>query len=240
MNALIGYTGFVGSNIKNQQTFQHCYNTKNINNIKGKTFDTVVWSGVSGVKFLANQNPKKDFDDIESLIKNIQTITFKKFILISTLSVYDNPADNGYGRNRLYLENYIRNNYHDYLIVRLPGLFGKGLKKNALYDLLNKNYQYSPNKNSTLQYYNLDNLWKDINCALDNNLSVLNIGTEPIVFSEILDLFSLDSNIFLSKNIVVEDMRSQHAKYWGKTGDYLYSKQEMIYQLKHFIQNYKL
>ena len=40
-------------------------------------------------------------------------------------------SDNGYGRNRLYLENYIRNNYHDYLIVRLPGLFGKGLKKNA-------------------------------------------------------------------------------------------------------------
>ena len=238
MNALIGHTGFVGSNLKNQFIFDHFYNTKNISDIKGKTFDTIVCAGVSGVKFLANQDPKKDFDDIESLIKTIQTVTFKKFILISTLSVYDNPADNGYGRNRLYLENYIRNNYKDYLIVRLPGLFGKNLKKNALYDLLNQNYQYLPNKNSTLQYYNLDNLWKDINCALNNNIPVLNIGTEPIIFSEILDLFSLDSNIFSSRNIVVENMKSQYSKHWDKKGDYLYSKQETLSQLKQFIQNY--
>ena len=129
MDALIGYTGFVGSNIKNQKKFDYYYNSKNINDITNKSFDTVVCSGVSSIKWFANLNPKKDYNNIHSLIKKLKTISFKKFILISTIAVYDNPADNAYGRNRLYLENYIRNNFKNYLIIRLPGLFGKGLKK---------------------------------------------------------------------------------------------------------------
>ena len=232
MNALIGYTGFVGSNIKNQKRFDYYYNSKNINDITNKSFDTVVCSGVSSVKWFANLNPKKDFNNIRSLIKKLKTISFKKFILISTIAVYDNPADNAYGRNRLYLENYIRNNFKNYLIIRLPGLFGKGLKKNVIYDLLNNNHLYLPNKNSTLQYYSLNNIWKDIECALKNKLQVLNISTEPILFKEILDLFSVDT---ISTKTIHENMKSHYSEHWGKTGDYLYLKEEILLQLKKFI-----
>ena len=37
-----------------------------------------------------------------------------------------------YGKNRLLLEQFVEKNYDNYLIVRLPALFGKGLKKNLL------------------------------------------------------------------------------------------------------------
>jgi nucleoside-diphosphate-sugar epimerase len=234
MDALIGYTGFVGSNIKNQKKFHYYYNSKNINDIVNKSFDTVVCSGVSSVKWFANLNPKKDYDNIHNLIEKLKTISSKKFILISTIAVYDNPADDAYGRNRLYLENYIRNNFKNHLIIRLPGLFGKGLKKNTIYDLLNNNHTYLPSKNSTLQYYSLENLWKDTECALKNKLQILNISTEPILFKEILDLFSINTT---STKLVHENMKSHYSKYWGKTGDYLYSEDEIKLDLKNYIKN---
>ena len=40
-----------------------------------------------------------------------------------------------YGRNRLQLERWVREDFPAALIVRLPALYGKGLKKNCLYDL---------------------------------------------------------------------------------------------------------
>ena len=40
-----------------------------------------------------------------------------------------------YGKNRLQLERWVREDHPDALIVRLPALYGRGLKKNFLYDL---------------------------------------------------------------------------------------------------------
>ena len=48
--ALIGHTGFVGSNLLNQQSFDDCFNSKNINEIEHKSFEQVICAGVSAVK----------------------------------------------------------------------------------------------------------------------------------------------------------------------------------------------
>ena len=40
--ALIGYTGFVGSNLQAQIKFDDFYNSKNIQDIKDKEYDVVV------------------------------------------------------------------------------------------------------------------------------------------------------------------------------------------------------
>jgi len=130
-----------------------CYNSKNIEEIKGKEFDLVVCAATTAVKWKSNKNPREDYQAIIELIKCLDTIRFNKFVLVSTSSVYDNPADKGYGRNRLYLENHLRNRHHNVHIVRLPSLFGRHLRKNVIYDLLNEDYNYLPNINSTFQYY---------------------------------------------------------------------------------------
>lgn len=60
IDALIGYTGFVGKEIKNQKNFQKFYNSKNINKIKNNNFDLVVCAGAPGLKWYANKYPNDD------------------------------------------------------------------------------------------------------------------------------------------------------------------------------------
>tara|TARA_B100000315_G_scaffold129586_1_gene119223 strand:+ start:261 stop:470 length:210 start_codon:yes stop_codon:yes gene_type:complete len=47
-NALIGYSGFVGSNIKTKFDFTKLYNSSNIEDIEYLEFDTVVCAGSYG------------------------------------------------------------------------------------------------------------------------------------------------------------------------------------------------
>lgn len=149
MKALIGYTGFVGRNLEKQFFFDEKYNSKNIHEIKNKNFDVIFCSGVSAVKWLANQNPEKDIQGINKLIECLRNTKTKIFILVSTIDVYDNMKSinedtipnvllqDTYGKNRYYLENWVRENFENHLIIRLPALFGMGLKKNFIYDVMN-------------------------------------------------------------------------------------------------------
>ena len=145
---LVGYTGFVGSNLCEQYKFDGLFNSKNIADAFQKNPDVLVYAGVPAQKFIANNNPSKDFEIIQNAIENIKKINPHKLILISTIDVYENPngqvedtdfavANEAYGKNRRYLEEWVINNYEDYLIIRLPGLYGKNLKKNFIYDLIN-------------------------------------------------------------------------------------------------------
>ena len=151
MDALVGYTGFVGSNLTDQHAFDALYNTKNIMESFGTSPDLLVYSGVPAQKFVANQNPEADLKTICGAIENIKAIKPETLVLISTIDVYQIPAGvdegtvmateglNPYGFNRLVLENWVRENVHRFkrtLIVRLPGLFGQNLKKNFIYDLI--------------------------------------------------------------------------------------------------------
>jgi UDP-glucose 4-epimerase len=131
-NALIGHSGFIGNNIKQQMNFTSFYNSKNIFEIKNEEFDLLISCGNSSLKWKANINPIEDQNNIESFIDNIKTIKVKKFVLISTIDVYKNPynvdenteADSDdnipYGKNRLLLEKFIQSNFTNYLIIRLP------------------------------------------------------------------------------------------------------------------------
>lgn len=171
---LVGYTGFVGSNLYEEFKFNNVYNSKNIEEAYGTNPDLLVYSGVSAQKFLANKEPEKDFQIIENAIKNIKKINPKKIVLISTIDIYKNPVDvseddniikedlEAYGRNRFYLEEWVKNNYNDYLIVHLPGLYGKNIKKNFIYDLIhivpsmikeNKFNELAENDQLLINYY---------------------------------------------------------------------------------------
>ncbi len=149
MNILIGYTGFVGSNIHSQYTFDEVFNSKNIQDAFGINPDLCVYAGVRAEKFLANKEPYKDLNLIKGAIENIKKINPKRLVLISTIDVFKNPNGKDedstidteglhpYGFNRHHLEKWVSENIENYHIVRLPGLFGKNIKKNFIYDLIN-------------------------------------------------------------------------------------------------------
>lgn len=149
MNALVGYTGFVGSNIYEAGNFDAVYNSRNIEEAFGTNPDLLIYAGLRAEKYLANNAPEKDMALIDEAYENIEKIGARKLVLISTIDVFKNPrgADENtvidtdglhpYGYDRYVLECKVRERYPDALIIRLPGLFGKNIKKNFIYDYIN-------------------------------------------------------------------------------------------------------
>ena len=145
---LVGYTGFVGSNIAAKHHFEGLYNSKNIKEAYGSNPDLLVYSGIRAEMFLANKFPEKDLASMNEAIENIKQINPKRLVLISTISVYDTPVGIdedaeittesllAYGKNRHYLEEWVMKHCPDSLIVRLPALYGESIKKNFIYDLI--------------------------------------------------------------------------------------------------------
>lgn len=146
---LVGYTGFVGSNIYATGDFDAVYNSKNIEKAYGTNPNLLIYAGLRAEKYLANNEPEKDMELIVQAEKNIAKINPKKLVLISTIDVFKVPKDvnenskidtenlHAYGYNRYQLELWVRKQYPDSLIIRLPGLFGKNIKKNFIYDYIN-------------------------------------------------------------------------------------------------------
>ena len=113
--ALIGYTGFVGSNLLRQRNFDACFNSTNIDEIGGRSFDLIVCAGARAEKWKANAEPERDLDNIECLIRALSQADARRLVLISTVDVFGNPNGvdeesrvskaglHAYGRNRRLL-----------------------------------------------------------------------------------------------------------------------------------------
>jgi len=249
--ALIGYTGFVGSNLLNQQKFDDCYNSSNISEIENKNYDQVICAGVSAVKWMANREPDKDRANIQGLIKHLKTVKTEKIILISTVDVYPNPINvdenspididtcHAYGKHRLELENFVSNEF-DSLIIRLPGLFGAGLKKNIIYDFLNDNNIEQINPKGIFQFYSLDHLSSDIEKAVKNNLKLLNISSEPTSVKEIAGIcLGHEFQNDMDAPGITYDYKSCYAEVFGGQNGYLYNKEQVFSDLKTYIDREK-
>ena len=72
-------------------------------------------------------------------------------------------------------------------IARLPALFGRGLKKNVIFDLLNDNQVDKINLAASFQWYPVDRLWDDIEVVRVRDLSLVNLFTEPLGTQRIVD-----------------------------------------------------
>lgn len=177
MSMLVGYTGFVGSNICRAHAFEYLINSKNIEDAYGVKPDTLIYSGVPSAMFLANNYPDKDKAVIDNAKRNIELICPGRVVLISTVAVYDNTQDVDeehvpdinallpYGAHRLDLENWVEQHFEDHLIVRLPALFGEGLKKNFIYDYIN----FIPALLTEEKYHELSAVDKLIECSYFRN-----------------------------------------------------------------------
>lgn len=188
MDAILGYTGLVGSTIRESldPSTTKYFNRSNFHSVKDYDFKTVYGACIPGVKWWANKYPEEDLSNINSIIDSIKDISCEKFVLISTIDVHDmsrqvqsekveSPAKHAYGENRFYVEKKLFQIFGDKLfIVRLPALFGVGLKKNLLYDLMNNNRVKFINANSCYQWYPLSLLVQDIDRFLDLPVKVLN------------------------------------------------------------------
>jgi len=304
---LVGYSGFVGSNLNKACEFDNLYDSVNIQEGFSKEHDLVVYSGVPAQKTLANKNPEIDLETIEKAKNNIKKLNPKKMVLISTTDVYKNPnlvnedtkidteGLQPYGLHRYYLEEWVKENISNHLIVHLPALYGSNLKKNFIYDMVTiipfmlkenkinelelkmnniKDYytldnsgfyklneisieekknlkkffinndfnalNFTDSRNS-YQFYNLNNLWNHINIALDNNIKLLNLATEPINAGELYRyIYGKEFINELSNNAIEYNMKTKHANLFNGENGYIYNKEYLLEDLKKFVEGASL
>lgn len=246
-SALVGSTGFIGGNLAAQARFDHLYHSANIETISGREYELIVCAGAPGVKWLANREPEADRRSIERLMRALETATAERALLISTVDVYpsplgvdeDSPIDatqsDAYGRHRKLLEEFSASHFPT-TIVRLPGLFGPGLKKNVVYDLLYHKRWERINSASTFQFYDLATLWKDLGCILDANIDLMNFATEPVSVDEI----AREAFDFFFRNDsppapVHYDFRSRHAAALGGHGGYICDRASVLKTMRSFV-----
>lgn len=148
-DAIIGHTGFVGGMLAQQHSFSDHFNTSNISDLVDREFETLVCAAAPGSMFAANREPQRDREQITELIDNLTKVQARRFILISSIAVLADFAgcddegstsfqeDLAYGRHRRALEAFVEQTFEGSLVVRLPALFGCGLRKNFIFDLLN-------------------------------------------------------------------------------------------------------
>ena len=250
MTCLIGYTGLVGSNLCAQGKYDLLINSKNSIDMSGKHFSKIVCAGVSGTKWKANANPDEDLAKIKALEDVLSTVEADEFVLISSIDVYPDrgsavdedfvctlKSDNhSYGKHRLMFEEFCKAHFNNCIIVRLPGLFGTGLKKNIVFDLMNDNCLDMVNPKSTFQYYFLDDIADDIQRIEDSGLKLVNLFSEPISTEEINSMFFNNKNIGSNPSPEVHyDIHTKNSFLHNLSGNYMYTKEEMLKKLEIFI-----
>jgi dTDP-4-dehydrorhamnose reductase len=249
-DALIGCTGFVGTTLLKQRPFDALYRSNDIGQICGKAFDLVVCAGAPAQKWIANREPAADRQNIEGLIEHLKTFQCKKFVLISTVDVFKSPvgttedseaAEAGlhpYGLHRRLLERFVEGRFPDFLVVRLPGLVGPGLRKNVIFDFLNDNNLQGIDSRAVYQFYPTVNLWYDIEIALQERMKLVHLTAEPIAVAEAAAKgFGRVFDQALPHPPAAYDLRSKYAHLFGGQGAYQYSKRDTIQAIRAYAQS---
>ncbi len=245
---LIGHTGFVGGSLLRQTAFDACFNSKSIQEIRGRAFDEIVCAGTPGVKWKANKEPEADRASIQLLIDCLSRATASSFVFISTIDVYpvardvdeDTPIDldqtSPYGRHRLLVEDFARGRFAT-TVLRLPGLFGPGLRKNVIFDLLNDNCLDAIDPASIFQFYNVERTWEDAQIAKRYGIELVNVATEPVSVDELArHCFDRALPATGQPPRARYDMHSKHGRSWGHDGRYLYGKEQVLREMRSFVQ----
>ncbi|MGH2375011.1 MAG: NAD-dependent epimerase/dehydratase family protein [bacterium] len=249
--ALIGYTGFVGAVLDRQYRFDDRYNSSNIDKIRGKSYHLVFCAGARAEKWRANTDPEADWRNLTLLMEALAESEIGDLVLISTVDVYPDPVgvdeetpieakvNHPYGKHRYEFERFCIEHFSS-TVVRLPGLFGPGLKKNVIYDLLNNNGVDQIHADSIFQFYDLKHLRRDIDLARRHAIRLINIATEPSSVAEIArEALGVDfGNRPSGRRPGRYDMRSIYASLYGGRSGYLYDRMQVFTDLREFVRTY--
>ena len=130
-------------------------------------------------RFWAKQNPELDYEETVTKTKNILLdFKFEKIIHISSVSARC-QLNTVYGKNKKISEELIQKT-KDYLIVRFSAMYGKGLTKGVLIDMINNNKVYINGKS---KYSFTDVSWnaKWIVDNLDSKEKSVEIGVDEFI-----------------------------------------------------------
>jgi hypothetical protein len=199
-DAIVGWTGLVGRELLIRLPHAELYNSSNIQSIRGRCFNRIYFAGMPAEKWKINGAPDADYERLCMFKDLLATVQCQHFFLISTVDVLDCTvsqdetgcvyASHPYGRHRRLLELFVAERFPGcHTIVRLPGLFGAGLKKNALYDLIHCNNFQSVCQDSEFQWYDISDLYEDLESWRASGIALIQPVSEPISMRTIVQRF---------------------------------------------------
>lgn len=154
---VIGAEGFVGAAfvryLKNVDVELYEVTRKNYAESIGNKSDIVIEAACNSKKFLSDKEPLRDFElSVTHRLKTLQDFPADFHLHISSVDVYsdlskpekteenseiDIKTSSHYGFNKLLAEQIVQHHAKNWLILRLAGMIGEGLRKNPIFDILN-------------------------------------------------------------------------------------------------------
>ena len=246
-DALVGYTGFVGTTLLRSRSFSACFRSTDIDAIRGRSFDTIYCCGAPAEKWRANKDPLEDQARLATLTSALGDVTAARFVLISTIDVYPDPrgvdelspidtaASQPYGLHRFHLEEFCRSRFNTN-VIRLPGLYGHGLKKNAVFDLLSGRPVDGVPGNARFQFYDMSRLHADVERILTAGIRTVNVTAEPVAMNDVArEVFGRSMPTAFSESAPSYDVRSIHAGLVHGANGYWFSARQVIEGLQAFV-----
>lgn len=172
---IIGGEGFVGlaytSWCQQNQVDYLVINRANYQEYIGTKCDLLINANGNSKKFLAKENPLLEFDaSVRSVRQSLIDFPAQKYVFLSSCDVYPDCStpkstqedmiinidqQSPYGFHKYLAEQCVRHCHSDWLIFRMGGFVGKGLKKNPIFDILQGDKLWL-HPESELQYINTD------------------------------------------------------------------------------------
>ena len=194
--ALIGAEGFVGTSIAKALSSKKQIDLVRVNRQNHElkrnegTYDILINAAMPSKRFWAHQNPAKDFiETTQKTYKLVNDWNWKKIIQISSISARS-QLNTVYGRHKAAAEKLVE--YGDNLILRLGPMYGDGLDKGVLIDIL-KNKTVFVARNSRYCFAPIRWIGEWIGCNLDRT-GVMDLGAnEAITVGEVADAINSNS-----------------------------------------------
>lgn len=172
---ILGGNGFVGSGFVRHLNAINIPVTvidrTNYDELIGAECDVFINANGNSKKFLAKDDPKAEFQaSVASVRNSLVDFKFKKYVFLSTSDVYPDCSNSDitcedmllnvsqqstYGFHKYIAELCVQHTAKDWLIFRQGGFVGPGLKKNAVFDVINGGKLWV-NVESQFQFINTD------------------------------------------------------------------------------------
>lgn len=212
---LIGVNGFVGSAFSRYfheagVDFQPI-TRQNYADYVSTRCDVLINANGNSRKYLAAQDPRLDFKlNVQSTIDSLVDFDCDLYVLLSSLDVYNDVSDpnnnheaapirpeelSNYGFSKYLAELCVKKYSRNWLIVRLCGMVGEGLKKNPIYDLLHSQpIRVSPH--SKYHYLNTEDVAKLVYRLISDGHrnQIFNVCSDGVIaLSEVQALLGMPS-----------------------------------------------
>lgn len=212
---IIGHKGFVGSALFERLHIANEYGVTGIGRQEystntGSHFDILINADGNSSKFLASKNPLKDFQmNVDTTIEIAQDFSCDLFVHISSVDVYNLMGNSSrtredeaiepvslsnYGFSKYCAEQVVKRFAKKWLILRLGGMVGAGMKKGPVFDILESSKLYV-HPDSLYQFINTSEVAEIILQLIKRETSneIFNIaGTGQIRLSEIAKLANVE------------------------------------------------